>query len=212
MTNYTRREFLKRVALGIGLAALVPYQLSRSQHELNRNQPVGAVPAETVIPLTVFWEGRVSDLFSNAITIYGSGFVWDGIKQVFLEGGRQTEFNIQVDSDTRIWKGRHVDLSAVEKEDVVYGRGLIMFDGSILAQRLWVNIAQYRGKVSKIRRGMFLLELVGNRQAHIPVLFDVETVINDGQGSQEDISVGRYIQVLGVMQKDGKLKATRIWA
>lgn len=204
MTNYNRREFLKQVALGgVGLGALASRELG---------QPLLSLVEKSIIPLTAFWQGQVSSVLPNGLTVHGSGIAFDGVMPVSLKNGRITDLGIQVDADTRVWKGQHVDLSAVEQDDVVYGRGLIMFDGSILAQRLWVNIAQYRGSVLERAKGILLLEVAENPPAHITVLFDTETLINDGQGNEEDISAGRYIQVLGVMQKDGKLKATRIWA
>lgn len=201
MPNYSRREFLTMTALGLGVAV--------------SGSPIRSLMSSTdrtPLPQTVFWKGNVLDISNGKLTIQGRAILFDGTMQIDLYGGNEVELAIHLDEDTTVWKGGEVTLAAIKKGDLVYGRGLVLSNGDFLAGRMWVNIAQVRGKVTQVGREMATLEQkVGDNQAIVTVTYDDKTVINDGIGNHKDIRAAKHMQALGVILESGWLKATRIW-
>lgn len=200
MSAYTRRAFLKQVVLSAGAITVGEFVYPMTTLANEKFQ-------------TVFWKGVVVRVDSDTIAIWGSGLTVSGISSTLLNSGNEAVLIVHVNSDTSIWKGKNIDLSVIEKDDHVYGQGLSMEDGTILCTRMWVNLAQFRGVV--VEKAPGLIKLEDTKQGNLvkrTIVYDQHTLINDGHSNIDAIQLSRYIQALGVMQRTGQLKATRIWA
>lgn len=201
MSDFARRTFLKQVALGAGAAAL--YQLG---------QPLPILANFAEFPPMVFWQGSILDISGDVLTVKGGAVTFDGVSAVPFGDSNETIHTIHLDKNTSIWKGNEVTVAEVQKNDFLYGRGFAREDGSILGQRLWVNLVQYRGTVIEVNQDEVKLEITENgAKSIVVVLYDESTDINNNEGGRENISVGKYMQALGVLQNDGRLKSTRLW-
>lgn len=200
MSDFTRRDFLKQVALGTGVAAL--YKLG---------QPLPTLASFTQVAPMIFWQGTIVDILGDILIVKGGAVVFDGINAVPFGDGSET-LTIQINKDGSIWRGNEVALTEVQKGDSLYGRGLPSEKGAILGQRLWVNLGQFRGVIVEVKPGEVRLE--GQEYENFvkaTVFYDENTDINNGEGKSENIGVGKYMQAIGLLQGDSNLKATRIW-
>lgn len=201
MSDFTRRDFLKQVALGAGVAALY-----------NLGQPLPTLAGFAQAAPMVFWQGNILDISGDILIVKGGAVTFDGVSAAPFGDGSDT-LTIQTNKDVSIWRGNEVTLTEVQKGDFLYGRGFPASEkGAILGQRLWVNLGQYRGIIVEVKPGEVRLE--GQEYENFvkaTVFYDENTDINNGEGKSESIGVGKYMQAIGLLQGDSSLKATRIW-
>lgn len=194
MTRITRRRFLQSIALGSG--ALVAQIAFESARVLAGSRDQSADDG------TIFMEGDIIavDLARSMLVINERG---------------ETLVNLRVVSSTRIWKGKVTDLVALEPGDFLYLRALPEPDGTFTATKIWANIANLMGTVSAVENGGFQLRIDGHahegQERLITVRFHPDLVVNDNPVVTPALQPGQPVQVLGVVERDGVLKATRMW-
>jgi hypothetical protein len=194
MTRITRRRFLQSIALGSG--ALI------TQMALEPARMLVGPGDQNVEDRTIFLEGDIStvDLSQGTLVINERG---------------EVPVRLRISSSTRIWKGEVTDLAALEPGDFLYLRALPEPDGTFIATKIWANIANLMGTVSALENNGFQLRIDGHVhegvERLITVRFRAGLVVNDNPGITPALHPGQPVQVLGVVEKDGTLSATRIW-
>lgn len=122
---------------------------------------------------------------------------------------------IMIDSDSRLWKGELLSLQAVELGDYIYCRGVPVDNATVRGLKLWVNIVNFYGKVEESQPTSFTARVYVHAQASdmvIPVeLSPVVLVDEQPVTTFANIQPNTYIQVLGVLLRNGVVRATRIW-
>ncbi|GBD08810.1 hypothetical protein HRbin22_01052 [Candidatus Thermoflexus japonica] len=194
MTRITRRQFLRNIALGSGaLASQIVFEPARMLTG-SEDQSVGDG--------TIFLEGDIIAVDPDR-----------GMLVINERGGAPV--NLRVSSSTRIWKGEVTDLTALELGDFLYLRALPGLDGTFTATKIWANIVNLMGTVSAVENGGFQLRIDGHAhegpERPITVRFHPSLVVNDNPTVTPALRVGQSVQVLGVIERDGVLKATRMW-
>ena len=194
MARITRRRFLQTIALSSGsLAARMAFE-----------------PAHVLAGQT--------DQSSGDGTIFLEGDIINidlGQSRLILNERGEAPVILRISGDTRIWKGEVTDLAALEPGDFLYLRALPEPDGTFTATKIWANIANLMGTVSAVENDGFQLRIDGH--AHegperlITVRFRVGLVVNDKPAVTPALHPGQPVQVLGVIERDGTLKATRMW-
>ncbi|WP_376789651.1 DUF5666 domain-containing protein [Thermoflexus sp.] len=194
MTRVTRRQFLQGIALGSGALAarlaLEPAHVLAGQED----QAMGDG--------TIFLEGEIItvDLTQGTLVINERG---------------EVAVTLRVSGSTRIWKGEVTDLAALEPGDFLYLRALPEPDGTFTAAKIWANIANLMGTVNALESNGFELRIDGHAhtgpERRIVVRFHPGMVVNDNPVVTPSLRPGQPVQVLGVMERDGTLKATRMW-
>lgn len=194
MARITRRRFLQHIALGSGaLAARMAFE------------PAHVLAGQTDQPSgdgTIFLEGDI-------VTV-------DQVRGTLVINERgEAPVTLRVPGSTRIWKGEVTDLAALEPGDFLYLRALPDPDGTFTTTKIWANIANLMGTVAIVEAGGFQLRI--DSHAHegperlIAVRFRPGIVVNDASGPAPSLRPGQPVQVLGVVEQDGTLSATRMW-
>jgi len=194
MTRITRRQFLQGIVLGSGaLAARVAFEPAYA---------LAGQESQVAGDGTIFLEGEIItiDLAQDTLVINERGDV---------------PVTVRVWGGTRIWKGEVTDLAALEPGDFLYLRAMPEPDGTFTATKIWANIANLMGTVNAVKHDGFELRIDGHAhtgpERRIVVRFHPNMLINDNPGGTPRLRPGQPVQVLGVIERDGTLKATRIW-
>jgi len=116
--------------------------------------------------------------------------------------------------EARVWKGEVTSWDAIEVDDFIFSRGLPV-DGKVVAIKIWANIENLYATVSKTQDDGLFIEVLSNKYKgqELKVKVDHKTLFNEKEDSSglSRLITNQQIQVLGVMQRDGILKATKIW-
>lgn len=151
-----------------------------------------AAPAFDVEPGAVdpnFAEGRVS-------TIGGS--------KLFVTGSDGVFHRILVTEGTSIWKLDPVDITKIAVGDGLYARGVLMPDGTLAAESIWVNIVNLEVHVTAIGHNVVHMEHFGSKIVGHVVPGKSASVYN-GTPAVSDMSllkVGQHIKVIGAWHPD----------
>lgn len=136
-----------------------------------------------------FAEGRVTARDGSMILVSGS----DGrFHRLRLTGG------------TSVWKLRPTTLDQVKVGDGLYARGLLMPDGTLAAESVWVNIVNLIVHVTAIGRNVVHLDHNGSKiVGH--VVPGTSAAVYNGTPAVADLSmlkVGKHAQVIGAWRPD----------
>ncbi|QNE21384.1 cell wall protein [Kribbella qitaiheensis] len=136
-----------------------------------------------------FAEGRVTARDGSLILVSGS----DGrLHRIRLTGG------------TSIWKLRPTTLDQVKVGDGLYARGVLMPDGTLAAESVWVNIVNLKVHVTAIGRNVLHLDHNGQKiVGH--VVPGTSAAVYNGTAAVSDLSmlkVGKHAQVIGAWRPD----------
>jgi hypothetical protein len=123
---------------------------------------------------------------------------------------------ITVDRNGEVWKGKTFhDLSPVRIGDDLSGRCRSVASGKLVCEAIWLNIVNYFGVITKVQQDTF--EILTNPDADPQSAYGKETKIvqvdSDTQfndSTKEDLKPGRNVQVIGLDQKNGTIRATRV--
>ncbi len=116
-----------------------------------------------------------------------------------------------VNKETEIWRGQGVGMRQLrlgDRLDIAYR---ILGSGETVATQIWANIDRWDGKVTRITGNSVEVARIGEHGEPLGmaiVMFDGRTLFN--QGSQQDLRVGREIEVLGLVLNKHRIQATRV--
>ena len=183
MTEYDRRQFLARTALGsAGVIAA---------------SGLGPLAAEAVATTHDVAPGERDPYFAE-----GKILSIDGTTLVVSSSERLLQ-RIQVAAGTTIWKLRETTLDDVRVDDRLYARGVPAENGTFLAERIWVNIVNLHVSVAGIASNRLQLDHTGGRLvAH--VVPDTVAVYALGPATRDlsRLRVGMHLQVVGAWHPD----------
>lgn len=181
-----RRKFLTRAVLGstatvVGasaLGALAPEAMADPKLDIE----AGAVDPN-------FAEGRITGVKGSMLMVTGS----DGVFHM-----------LQLTAATSIWKLRPSTLDAAQVGDGLYARGVLMPDGVLATDAVWLNIVNLQVHITSIGRDVLHLDHHGNRiVGH--VVAGTSAAVYNGTPAVSDLSllqVGKHAQVIGAWRPD----------
>lgn len=186
MSKITRREFLEQVAFG--------------------SSAIGASMVLKIHPLlqlaekeeeTIFLEGTVSRVKGDRLIVKDESVI----------------YTLFMTNKTRIWKGKVASLDQVDIGDYIYARGIPKAEEEFIATKVWVNIANFYGTVVDREGNTLSLRIDDPRfETFLTVHITADTLVNEARGVDLSVlSPGRYVQALGLYQRDGSLLATRLF-
>jgi hypothetical protein len=188
MTNtLDRRTLLSSAVLG-GTASLV------GATALGSLAPEAAfatrsLSVEPGAPDPNFAEGRVTGRNGSLLQVRGS----DGrLHRIRLTGG------------TSVWKLRPTTLDQIEIGDGLYARGVLMPDGVLAAESVWVNIVNLQVHVTGIGKNVMQMEHHGQKVVG-HVIPGTSAAVYNGTPAVSDLSmvkVGGHAQVIGAWRPD----------
>jgi hypothetical protein len=145
--------------------------------------------AEPGAPDPNFAEGRVTARDGSMILVSGSDGRYHRLR---LTGG------------TSVWKLRPTTLDQVKVGDGLYARGVLMPDGTLAAESIWVNIVNLIVHVTAIGKNMLYLDHNGSKiVGH--VVPGTSAAVYNGKPAVSDMSmvkVGKHAQVIGAWRPD----------
>lgn len=127
---------------------------------------------------------------------------------------------IRLSALTSVWKETEVSPDIIEPGDFLFVRVLEspgLAEGELEALRIWVNLAQYEGRIKSVEQRSMQLALHDNGQefAERTIYFTEHTIVfertNPGAKYQGQLQPGQQVATIGVAVEGGHLRATRIW-
>ena len=180
-TTMDRRSLLTRAALGAtGLVAA---------GAMGSLAPETAFAAATQYPDP----GQPDPNFAEGLIISRN----QDLLQVQGSDGRL--HRIQLTGVTSVWKLRPTTLDQVRVGDGLYARGVLMPDGVLAAESVWVNIVNLTVSINSIGRSALQLEHHGQKVVGY-VQPGLTAAVYNGTPAVSDLSmlkVGRHAQVIG---------------
>jgi hypothetical protein len=176
-----RRAFLSRAALGgatiVGASALGALDADAAFAGTRST-------VDPAIAKSVFAEGRIGSIQGSMLHVAGS---WG------------ETHHVQLTNATSVWKLQPTSPDRIEVGDGMYGRGVLMPDGTIAADAVWVNIVNLECTLAGIGRDRIELahdqrKVVGNLVAGVSV------AAYGGGAPTADLSrlrIGAPVRVLG---------------
>lgn len=114
---------------------------------------------------------------------------------------------------SEIWKGHSDAFKELRPGDFFYAAVEPDNEGRLWIKKLWANIVNYSGLISAVTNDGF--ELIPYQPEPAPyalrVRVNADTIHDNGHGSVKDIRQGLFATVVGVVQPDATVLATRMW-
>ena len=183
MSEYDRRQFLARTALG-GAGVIAATGL-------------GPLAAEAVATTGDLAPGELDPNFAEGkiLSINGTTLVASSSDRLL--------HRIQVTAGTAIWKLRETTLDDVRVDDRLYARGVPSKDGTFLAERIWVNIVNLHVAVAGIASNRFQLDHAGGRLiGHVVPETVAVYALGPATRDLSRLRVGMHVQVIGAWHPD----------
>lgn len=198
MTPVSRRSFLK---LGAGLVAFIPAA-----------RALAAVPGRARSATTGQPAPRVEKYVGGWVTGVQAG----QIKLRSYDG----DYVLQLSDSSQIWKGAWDRSASVEAGDRIDAWGTRQAGGRFDVERMWVNIVNLFGPVSNPRQATDGLHftLRDRFRGSLSVLVDEHTTVVSAAGEhsyvpgQLHFTAGQSPQIIGLLLKDGSVRATRVFS
>lgn len=187
MTTFDRRTLLTTAVLGttaslVGATALGSLAPEAAFATRAKSPEPGA-------PDPDFAEGRVTGRNGAVVTAGGS----DGrLHRIILTGG------------TSVWKLHPTTIDQVTIGDGLYARGVMLPDGMLAAESVWVNIVNLKVGITSIGRNQITMDHHGHKVVG-HVVPGLSAAVYNGTPAVSDLSmlsVGRHAQVLGAWRPD----------
>jgi hypothetical protein len=123
---------------------------------------------------------------------------------------------LYADPKTSVWYGKEYhDFSQVKAGDRVSVEAERLPDGGLRVMSMWVNYTNFGAVITSLNGDAFEVltypdadTYSGYRKEKKLVQVDAETFFESG--SKQDLTVGRYVWVVGLDRKNGDIQATRI--
>jgi sulfur carrier protein ThiS len=120
---------------------------------------------------------------------------------------------VRVESAARIWKGDDgMDVSAIDVGDEVSMRGITDVDGYFVPSQIWVNIGSLDGVITSVDGDAVDVRVVRNDDANETKRIRLTPKSLSAQNHllrRQDIRPGRVVRVIGLILKDGTIRASR---
>lgn len=175
-----RRRILTGAVLGtaiVGASALGGF----APEDAFAAEPLGIEPGA---PDPEFAEGLIKSIDGTTIQATGSD---------------TTLWRVRVTDSTSVWKLKPSSFDKVEVGDGMYARGVLMDDGTIAADSVWVNIVNIKAHVVSVKGKQMRLDHKGERIiAHM--VEGTSAAVYNGQSAVAEFSgirVDSHVQVLG---------------
>lgn len=175
-----RRKILTGAVLGtaiVGASALGGF----APEDAFAAEPLGIEPGA---PDPEFAEGLIKSIDGTTIQATGSD---------------TTLWRVRVTDSTSVWKLKPSSFDKVEVGDGMYARGVLMDDGTIAADSVWVNIVNIKAHVVSVKGKQMRLDHKGERIiAHM--VEGTSAAVYNGQSAVAEFSgikVDSHVQVLG---------------
>ncbi|HEX3032096.1 MAG TPA: hypothetical protein VHS59_07625, partial [Bacillota bacterium] len=138
------------------------------------------------------------------------------------EDVKKQALTLTIDGQTKLWRGGQATLADLKPGDVVFAELSAEENKTGLVKRAWINLGQYRGKVSRVEGDLVTLDasgeggffqkqgLEGNLK---PVKMTGKTIFWDGNRQRlelKDVKLGDTITAIGCWDKEGLLTATKV--
>ncbi len=193
--GFDRRKFLTTAAMG-GATIVGASALGGLDPDSAFAAPMPSL--DPAIAKSSFAEGRISQIKDRVLEVHGS------------YGERHL---IQLTNATSIWKLTTVTADAIEPGDGLYARGVMMPDGTMAADAVWVNIVNLYVTVRGIAKDRLHFshgrnELVGHIvPKHTAASYSGSALTNN----LSRVRIGQSAQVLGAWRpKDDSVDIARI--
>lgn len=197
MAAISRRTFLK---IGAGLVAFIPAARALARHRGRASAQATGRPA-----------GRVPNYVGGTVL---------GVRpnQIQLRSISGT-YILRLSASSQIWKGSWNAGATIDVGDRIDAQGTPQAGDYFDVERMWVNIVNLIGPVSNLREDADTLQLTQRDRfrGQMAVTIDRQTAITSKSGErlyvpgQLTLAQGETTQIIGVRQKDGSVRATRIF-
>ena len=199
MNPISRRTFVK---LGVGLVAFVP--AARALAAIPDTPSVGAGTRTGRRRAEKYLGGWVIGVAPGQLKVRA----YDG------------QYVAQISKDSEIWKGDWDKNATIEAGDRIEARGTRRDGWYFDVERMWVNIVNLIGPVSNIRETTEHLQLTQQDRFRGPLSVAVDRrtlIVSSGQEQlyapgQLRLIPGQRPQIIGLLLKDGSVRATRVFA
>ncbi|MER6944187.1 cell wall protein [Nonomuraea sp. NPDC000554] len=183
----SRRQLLKSAVLGGGAGVVAATALG----SLGPEAAFGAAApdVEPGAPDPNFAEGRIRSIKDNTLLVLGSNMV---IHQIRVVDG------------TSLWKLGPVSFDEAKPGDGLYARGVLMADGVLAAESVWLNIVNIKGHIKNISSEKVHLDHNG-QDVLCHVVAGKSVAIRSDAPASADLSllrVGQHVQILGAWRPD----------
>jgi hypothetical protein len=181
-----RRRFLTRAVLGTATTVAGATALGTLAPEAFAEPRIDVEPGA---PDPNFAEGRITGTKGGLLMATGS----DGVLHM-----------IQLTAATSVWKLRPATIDAAQVGDGLYARGVLMPDGVLAADAVWLNIVNLTVHITSIGADVLYLDHNGNRIVGHVVAGTTAAVYN-GTPAVSDLSLlkaGQHAQVVGAWRPD----------
>jgi hypothetical protein len=182
-----RRRFLTSAVLGTATTVVGATALGATSPEVAMAEPSFQVEPGGIDPN--FAEGRITGIKGSLLLVAGSD-------------GRLHQ--IQLTGSTSIWKLRPTTIDAAAVGDGLYARGVLMPDGTLAADAVWLNIVNLTVHITSIGKDVLHLDHHGDRiVGH--VVAGTTAAIYNGTPAVSDLGllkVGQHAQVIGAWRPD----------
>jgi hypothetical protein len=187
MIDFDRRRFLTRTVLGTATTVVSATALGAVTPEIAAAEPSFQAEPGGIDPN--FAEGRITGVKGALLMVSGS----DGVLH-----------QIQLTSGTSVWKLRPTTIDAAQVGDGLYARGVLLKDGTLAADAVWLNIVNLEVHITSIGKDVLYLDHNGSMIVGHVVAGTTAAVYN-GTPAVSDLSlleVGRHAQVIGAWRPD----------
>jgi hypothetical protein len=204
MNRFVRRSFLRQIAVGLGLVGI--------------NTTMPATTGSSVVYAQTI---TVEDLNKDDIEQFFEGKIVKAEPDRLVVATPDKTVTLLVTPQTQLWKGgfKEIRNAGIEVGDFCYARALPL-DATIdainfAATRIWVNIVNLHGVARDIQSNNIQLAFPATAQQTrqtLTVYFDSDTLLNEvPRIDATAFKANQLLQVVGVYQKDGSVRATRLW-
>ncbi|QFY06531.1 cell wall protein [Nonomuraea phyllanthi] len=183
----SRRDLLKSAVLGGGATVVAATALGSLGPEAAFAQ--SAPDVEPGTPDPNFAEGRIRTIKDNTLLVLGSNMVFH---------------NIRIVDGTSLWKLGPVPFDEAKPGDGLYARGVLMPDGVLAAESVWLNIVNIKGHITNITNRTLHLDHNG-QEVLCHVVAGKSVAVHSESPPTADLSmlkVAQHVQILGAWRPD----------
>ncbi|MFG1697897.1 cell wall protein [Nonomuraea sp. NPDC049309] len=186
----SRRDLLKSAVLGGGASVIA----ATAMGSLGPEAAFAATAptkqkVEPGAPDPDFAEGRIRSIKDDTMLVLGSNMVLHTIRVV---------------NGTSLWKLGPVGFDAAKPGDGLYARGVLMPDGVLAAESVWLNIVNIKGHITNIKDQTLHLDHNG-QEVLCHVVAGTSVAIRSDGPPTTDLSllrVSQHVQILGAWRPD----------
>lgn len=190
--TFDRRRFLNTAVLGgatvVGASALGSFAPEAAFADL-RTDGDGATALDPLALDPNFAEGRITGIDGSLLLVAGSD---KRFHRIYVTGA------------TSVWKLRPAGLDAARVGDGLYARGVLLEDGTLAADAVWLNIINITVHITSIGKDVIHFDHHGDRVIGHVVAGTTAAVYNSTPPVSDltMLKVGSHAQVIGAWRPD----------